>query len=60
MRGACGFEGKSRLFAGCGSCEEIVSPAVVLTLMFVREVLVTTDAKDKLLDSYVARAYRTE
>ena len=58
MRGACGFEGKSRLFAGCGSCE-IVSPAVVLT-MFAREVLVTTDAKDKLLDSHVARAYRTE
>ena len=57
MRGACGFEGKLRLFAGCGSCEEIVSPAVVLT-MFAREVLVTTDAKDKLLDSHVARAYR--
>ena len=45
---------------GCGSCEEIVSLAVVLTLTFAREVLVTTDAKDKLLTGHVARAYRTE
>ena len=60
MKGACSFECKSRSFVGCGSCEEIVSLAVVLTLTFAREVLVTTDAKDKLLTGHVARAYRTE
>ncbi len=48
-RGVCGLKSKSWMFAWCGVCEGIVGLAAVFTLTFARYVVVTTDAKDKLI-----------